>query len=41
MKGFKRFYKEFRLRRLETVTSDWKLSDELLKSLETREDGRR
>lgn len=41
MKGFKRFYKEFRLRRLEAVTSDWKLSDELLKSLETREDGRR
>ena len=41
MKGFKKFYKKFKLRRLEVATSDWKLSDELLKSLEAREDGRR
>lgn len=37
----KKIWKAFKLRRLEVKTSNWKLSDELLKSLEIRENGER
>lgn len=33
--------KDYKLRRLEVKTQDWKLSNELLKILEIREDGKR
>lgn len=41
MKVFKKIWKNFKLRRLEVKTKDWKLSDELLERLQAREDGKR